>query len=71
MSFILQIKLLIDGLFSHFFSEHRPEFHQDDIKWFLEFANNQMSWCYCEVVPGRVMAEEQDSIFHKVWDEIL
>ena len=35
------IRLLVEGLFAHFFSPHRHSYHTEDIQWFLELANKQ------------------------------
>ena len=40
----VQIRLLMEGLFSHFFSADRPGYHEEDAKWFLELANQQDDW---------------------------
>ena len=37
-------RLLMEGLFAHFFSPHRLEYHVDDCRWFLELANRQHHW---------------------------
>ena len=37
-------RLLMEGLFAHFFSPHRPNYHADDCRWFLELANTQRHW---------------------------
>ena len=39
----------MEGLFAHFFSAHRPAYHQDDVGWFLELANQQEHWCSKDV----------------------
>ena len=35
----------MEGLFSHFFSAYRPNYHVEDVQWFLELANHQYNWC--------------------------
>lgn len=60
----------MEGLFAHFFSAHRPAYHQDDVGWFLELANQQEHWCLRdatqEVVGGTadqdLLVEYQKSI---------
>ena len=37
-------RLLMEGLFAHFFSPHRPSYHANDCRWFLELANRQHHW---------------------------
>jgi hypothetical protein len=44
--YFLQIRLLVEGLFSHFFSIHRPSYRQEDRQWFLELVNFQQDWCH-------------------------
>lgn len=39
------MRLLVEGLFEHFFSAYRPDYHQDDVDWFLELTNQQQHWC--------------------------
>ncbi len=38
------VRLLMEGLFAHFFSSHRPSYHPEDARWFMELANDQMQW---------------------------
>ena len=40
----------MEGLFAHFFSAHRPAYHQHDVGWFLELANQQEHWCLKDVI---------------------
>lgn len=58
----LQIRLLIEGLFAHFFSSHRPAYHKEDVEWFLELANQQEDWCPNTV---QVVTAAQKSITEK------
>ncbi len=37
-------RVLLEGLFAHFFSPERGHYHSDDIRWFLELANCQKEW---------------------------
>ncbi len=37
-------RVLLEGLFSHFFSPERRHYHSDDIRWFLELANCHLEW---------------------------
>ncbi len=37
-------RVLLEGLFAHFFSAERGHYHSDDIRWFLELANCQKEW---------------------------
>ena len=63
----------MEGLFSHFFSPHRPGYHQEDVEWFLELANQQDDWCVPnvseDVIGGTseqdLLDEFQKSIFEK------
>ena len=63
----------MEGLFSHFFSPHRPDYHREDREWFLELANQQDDWCVpnaCEEVIGGtseqdLLDELQKSLFDK------
>ena len=38
------VRLLMEGLFAHFFSPHRPRYHPEDTQWFMELANEQVHW---------------------------
>lgn len=38
------IRVLVEGLFDHFFNAKRNSFHPEDIQWFLKFANEQQHW---------------------------
>ena len=40
------IRLVIEGLLAHFFSQDRPSYSSDDAVWFLELANQQTQWCF-------------------------
>ena len=44
--------MLLEGLFAHFFSSHRPGYHKEDMEWFLELANQQEDWCVPILVEG-------------------
>ena len=35
----------MEALLAHFFSPHRPGYHNEDVLWFLEWANKQKHWC--------------------------
>ncbi len=37
-------RVLLEGLFSYFFSPERKYYHSDDICWFLELANCHLEW---------------------------
>ncbi len=37
-------RVLLEGLFDHFFSSERALYHPEDEKWFLELANCQKEW---------------------------
>ena len=34
----------MEGLFAHFFSPYRRDYHTKDVQWFLELANEQKQW---------------------------
>ena len=38
------VRLLMEGLFAHFFSPYRKHYNTEDIQWFLELANEQEQW---------------------------
>ena len=40
----LHVRQLYQGLFSHFFSTHRPVYSSKDCQWFLELANKNVQW---------------------------
>ena len=42
--FLNASRILLEGLFAHFFSPERGNYHPDDIRWFLELANCQKEW---------------------------
>ncbi|CAI8009278.1 hypothetical protein GBAR_LOCUS6260 [Geodia barretti] len=53
----------MEGLFSHFFSADRRGYHEEDMRWFLELANQQDDWCVphvSDIVIGGT--SEQDLI---------
>ena len=69
----VQIRLLMEGLFSHFFSADRRGYHEEDMRWFLELANQQDDWCVphvSDIVIGGtseqdLLDELQKSIYEK------
>lgn len=50
------VRLVIEGLLAHFFSPDRPSYVQDDVVWFLKFANKQEQWCF-NANPEKVDSE--------------
>ena len=36
------LQQLFEGLFSHFFSTHRSNYHRQDCQWFLELVNDNL-----------------------------
>ena len=38
------VRRLMEGLFAHFFSADRRGYHPEDVRWFLELANEQDEW---------------------------
>ena len=44
ISRIRSVRLLVEGLFAHFFSPYRWGYNTEDIQWFLELANKQENW---------------------------
>ena len=38
------VRLLLEGLFAHFFSPYRRSYDTKDVQWFLELANEQVNW---------------------------
>ena len=43
-SSVRSVRLLVEGLFAHFFASYRHSYHTEDIQWFLELANKQENW---------------------------
>lgn len=41
-------RLVMDGLFAHFFSPDRHSYAHEDVLWFLKLANQQELWCHVE-----------------------
>ena len=39
------VRILLEGLFAHFFSAERQSYHPNDVRWFMELANEQQQWC--------------------------
>ena len=39
------VRLVMEGLFAHFFSPDRPTYDSADVRWFLQLANEQGHWC--------------------------
>lgn len=42
----------MEGLFAHFFSVERQSYHPNDIRWFMELANEQQQWCAKDLEIG-------------------
>lgn len=40
------IRLIVEGLMSHFFHPDRPSYALQDVLWFLELVNQQEQWCF-------------------------
>ena len=38
------VRLLMEGLFAHYFSSQRRGYHYEDVRWFLQLANEQEQW---------------------------
>ena len=38
---ILDMRMITEGLFAHFFSPERQRYHPEDISWFLKLANEK------------------------------
>ena len=38
------VRLLMEGLFAHFFSPYRRGYDTEDVQWFLALANEQEQW---------------------------
>ena len=38
------VRLVMEGLLAHFFPPDRPQYHTEDILWFLKLANEQEQW---------------------------
>ena len=63
----------MEGLFSHFFSADRRGYHEEDMRWFLELANQQDDWCVphvSDIVIGGTSEQDlvdelQKSIYEK------
>ena len=54
------LRLIIEGLFAHFFSPERQHGHTDDIHWFLEMANKLTEWVAYPVVAGTFLEVARD-----------
>lgn len=57
------VRLLMEGLFEHFFSSYRPSYHPEDAHWFMELANDQTQWLVTDVsrsVIARSFSEALD-----------
>ena len=37
----LDLRMITEGLFAHFFSPERQQYHPEDISWFLKLANEK------------------------------
>jgi hypothetical protein len=42
--FNTQLRRILEGLFSHYFSKHLPLPHHEDIKWFFTIVNKNYQW---------------------------
>lgn len=63
----VQIRLLMEGLFSHFFSVDRQGYHEEDRRWFLELANQQDDWCVphvSDVIIGGTTEQDLLDMLH-------
>ena len=41
----IPIQPAMEALLAHFFSPHRPGYHNEDVLWFLEWVNKQNHCC--------------------------
>lgn len=55
-------RVLLEGLFAHFFSSERGNYHSNDIRWFLELANCQKDWGSDKLEEKRVTQLEKPNI---------
>ena len=55
----------MEGLFAHFFSADRRAYHPEDVRWFLELANEQVEW------KANVYEADADVVSGDLSDDIL
>ena len=55
----------MEGLFAHFFSADRRAYHPEDVRWFLELANEQVEW------RANIYEETADVVSGDLSDDIL
>lgn len=44
-------RVVMEGLFAHFFFPDRLSYAREDVLWFLKLANQQALWCHVEGHP--------------------
>ena len=59
------VRRLLEGLFAHFFSADRRAYHPEDVRWFLELANEQVEW------RANIYEETADVVSGDLSDDIL
>ena len=45
------VMLFMEGLFAHFFSPYRRDYHTKDVQYFLKLANEQKQWTELKQQP--------------------
>ena len=65
------VRLIMEGLFAHFFSAERQSYHRDDVQWFLQLANEQGQWrshSFEQLVVSGGLEEDLMSKMEKTFD---
>lgn len=44
-------RLVVEGLLAHFFSSSRPDYHHNDVLWFLKLANESAGEALLQPLP--------------------
>lgn len=67
------MRVILEGLFTHFFSAERQRHHHDDIKWFLELSNEQNDWepTLCGEAAGVLAGSLDEDLVLKMEQSIM
>lgn len=55
-----QVKLILEGLLSHFFSADRTSYFIEDVQWFLELVNKQECLSKLDTSEEHKYEQEED-----------
>ena len=62
---------IMEGLFDHFFSEHRLQYEQSDVQWFLKLVNREFHWPKSSIQSMSSGASASKNVLDQLSDGVL